>query len=74
MSGTGNDFIISNLLCSEKQSLLLQQLNVPTLSDAAIQLCDTESPWKGADGALFIVPSHHYDFKWEFFNRDGSSA
>jgi diaminopimelate epimerase len=28
----------------------------------------------GADGMIFIEPSDHYDFKWRFFNADGSSA
>ena len=28
----------------------------------------------GADGMIFIEPSERYDFKWRFFNADGSEA
>jgi diaminopimelate epimerase len=28
----------------------------------------------GADGMIFLEPSERYDFKWRFFNADGSEA
>lgn len=65
MSGSGNDFIIiDNLDLS---------LNVGDLSEFARRLCRRKIS-VGADGLLLIEPSEKADFKWRFYNSDGSVA
>lgn len=39
-------------------------------SELAITLCEQEN----TDGLIVIVPHEEYDFKWLFYNNDGSSA
>jgi diaminopimelate epimerase len=63
MSGSGNDFIIiDNLDLS---------LNVGDLPTFARKVCQRKIS-VGADGLLLIEPSESADFKWQFFNSDGS--
>ena len=65
MSGSGNDFIIiDNMDLS---------LNVGDLSSFASNVCQRKIS-VGADGLLLIEPSKLADFKWQFFNSDGSMA
>ena len=65
MSGSGNDFI------------LFDHRTRP-FSDAAMigltRLLCRRGLSVGADGMIFIEPSERYDFKWRFFNADGSEA
>src|SRR4030042_6612151 len=65
MSGSGNDFIII-----DNRSL---SLNVGELPAFVRRVC-THKISVGADGLLLIEPSNHADFKWRFFNSDGSVA
>jgi len=65
MSGSGNDFIIIDnrkpvIENSEKQNFV-RKICVPKIS-------------VGADGVIFIENSDNADFKWDFYNADGSSA
>ena len=65
MSGSGNDFIIidnrkSVIENSAKQDFV-RQICIPKLS-------------VGADGVIFVENSEMADFKWDFYNADGSSA
>jgi diaminopimelate epimerase len=65
MSGSGNDFILFDhrtRLFSEEAMIGLTRL-----------LC-RRGLSVGADGMIFIEPSERYDFKWRFFNADGSEA
>ncbi len=39
-------------------------------SELAVQLCASEN----TDGLIVIVPHDEYDFKWLFYNNDGSAA
>jgi len=39
-------------------------------SDLAVKLCSKEN----VDGLIVIVPHNKYDFKWLFYNNDGSTA
>ncbi len=65
MSGSGNDFIIID-----------NRTNIiPTddLSAFAARVCRRKIS-AGADGLILIEPSRSADFKWNFFNSDGSIA
>jgi diaminopimelate epimerase len=65
MSGSGNDFIII-----DNRDL---SLNVGDLSTFVRRVCEHKIS-VGADGLLLIEPSKFADFKWQFFNSDGSIA
>ncbi len=65
MSGSGNDFIII-----DNRDL---SLNVGDLSAFARRVCERKIS-VGADGLLLIEPSKTVNFKWQFFNSDGSIA
>ena len=65
MSGSGNDFIII-----DNRDL---SLNVGNLSTFARRVCARKIS-VGADGLFLIEPSASVDFKWQFFNSDGSMA
>jgi diaminopimelate epimerase len=65
MSGSGNDFVMIDN-------------RVPVMPDEkkrefARQVCEPKSS-VGADGVIFIENSDVADFKWDFYNNDGSSA
>ncbi len=65
MQGSGNDF----LLVDNRRGILKGK----GLRDLAITLCHRHYS-VGADGLIVIVPSRKADFKWRFFNSDGSEA
>lgn len=65
MQGSGNDF----LLIDNRRNVL----KGITLKDLAISVCNRHYS-VGADGLIVIVPSKNADFKWRFFNADGSEA
>ena len=65
MSGSGNDFIII-----DNRDF---SLDVGDLSSFARNVCQRKIS-VGADGLLLIEPSKIADFKWQFFNSDGSVA
>jgi len=65
MSGSGNDFIII-----DNRDL---SLNVGDLPTFARKVCARKIS-VGADGLFLIEPSNTIDFKWQFFNSDGSMA
>jgi diaminopimelate epimerase len=65
MQGSGNDFI----LIDNRRGILKGK----NLRDLAITVCDRHYS-VGADGLIVIVPSRKADFKWRFFNADGSEA
>jgi diaminopimelate epimerase len=65
MSGSGNDFI---LIDNRDGSL-----RIPDLNTFACKVC-TPKLSVGADGLIIIVPSDKADFRWLFFNADGSEA
>ncbi|HPD55860.1 MAG TPA: diaminopimelate epimerase [Smithellaceae bacterium] len=65
MSGSGNDFIvIDNMDLS---------LSVGDLSSFARKICQRKIS-VGADGLVLIEPSARADFRWRFYNSDGSLA
>ncbi len=65
MQGSGNDFILI-----DNRRGVLQGKN---LKDLAVAVCQRHYS-VGADGLIVIVPSRKADFKWRFFNADGSEA
>ena len=65
MSGSGNDFILV-----DNRTQLIPADRMASLTKA---LC-RRMVSVGADGMIFIEPSEGYDFKWHFFNADGSVA
>ncbi len=65
MSGSGNDFIIiDNMDLS---------LNVGDLPSFARKICQRKIS-TGADGLVLIEPSTRANFRWRFYNSDGSTA
>ncbi|GJL79689.1 MAG: diaminopimelate epimerase [Nitrospinaceae bacterium] len=65
MSGSGNDFVVIDN-------------RVPVVADEAkrdfaSRVCAPKTS-VGADGVIFIENSDVADFKWDFYNNDGSSA
>jgi diaminopimelate epimerase len=65
MSGSGNDFVII-----DNRDL---SLDVGDISAFVRRVCARKVS-VGADGLLLIEPSKTADFKWQFFNSDGSVA
>jgi len=65
MSGSGNDFIII-----DNRDLSLQIVDLPAF---VRKVCQRKVS-VGADGLFLIEPSTVADFKWQFFNSDGSVA
>jgi diaminopimelate epimerase len=65
MSGTGNDFIIID----NRQSFIDEE----NQSDFARAVCRRKFS-VGADGLILIEDSDTADFKWQFYNGDGSRA
>jgi len=65
MSGSGNDFIII-----DNRSGMWDQMKTPAFVKAVCR----EKLSVGADGLIFIEKSDAADFKWHFFNSDGSQA
>ena len=60
-SANGNDFVIFHTDVKEDRSEL------------AKELCHRQDGI-GADGLIVIVPHSEYDFEWQFYNSDGSTA
>ena len=60
-SASGNDFIITHSFIEKDYT------------NDAIKLCN-RTEGIGADGFVVIVPSSEADFKWLFYNSDGSDA
>lgn len=65
MSGCGNDFIIID----NRQKLL----DADHLGDLVRKVCAPKVS-VGADGLVLVEPSKQVNFRWRFFNSDGSEA
>jgi diaminopimelate epimerase len=65
MSGSGNDFIII-----DNRNNVVEEKN---LSDFISSVCRRRMS-VGADGLILIENADNIDFKWRFFNSDGSRA
>lgn len=65
MTGSGNDFILI-----DNREIQLKDYD---FAELARKLCDRK--WGiGADGLIILEGSDKVDFKWHFFNADGSEA
>ena len=65
MSGSGNDFIIIDNRNAEIQNINLAAF-IPSVCRRRMSV--------GADGVILIEGCETADFKWHFFNSDGSRA
>lgn len=65
MSGSGNDFIVI-----DNRRGILPDIDP---SQFAQHICCRRLS-AGADGLILVEPSDRVDFKWHFFNSDGSAA
>ncbi len=65
MSGSGNDFIIID----NRESIVADK----GLMEFIVAVCRRKMS-VGADGLILIEPSEKVDFKWRFYNSDGSRA
>jgi diaminopimelate epimerase len=65
MNGSGNDFILI-----DHRSLFLKNLSMP---DFVRTVCLRHES-VGADGLILVEASEVADFKWRFYNADGSEA
>ena len=65
LSGSGNDFIFIDNMD--------RNLQVGDLASFAKTVCARQVS-VGADGLIVIEPSDKVDFRWRFFNADGSEA
>jgi diaminopimelate epimerase len=65
MSGSGNDFIII-----DNRNRVVDETD---LSDFVTKVCRRKLS-VGADGLILIEETDAVDFKWQFFNSDGSCA
>jgi len=65
MNGSGNDFIII-----DNRKSIVDKSSITTFVKT---LCQRKFSI-GADGLILIEPSKRVDFKWRFYNADGSEA
>ncbi|WP_163327907.1 diaminopimelate epimerase [Desulfurobacterium thermolithotrophum] len=69
LQGTGNDFVIIDNRNKEFKKFIG---NLP-IKRAVQKICQRKTG-VGADGLILIENSEIADFKWQFFNSDGSTA
>ena len=65
LNGSGNDFLLV-----DDRAGVMKGIDLPAF---VRKVCD-RSRSIGADGAIFIATSRTADFRWNFFNADGSVA
>lgn len=65
MNGSGNDFLLI-----DNRRGVMGGIDRPSF---AAKVCD-RSRSIGADGVILIEPSRRADFRWDFYNADGSRA
>ncbi len=68
MNGSGNDFIIIN----NRQGIVESTIDI-TLKEFVRRVCKRKLSI-GADGLILIEKDNEYDFRWRFFNSDGSEV
>ncbi len=65
LSGSGNDFIVINNLNNERAFDYFKDI---------VTRVTNRNNGVGADGLIVINPDEEVDFRWDFFNSDGSVA
>ncbi len=73
MVGAGNDFLFANLFDAKTKRAIAKTSKPIGRAHLAKNLCRRQQSL-GADGFIFIEPSNTADFKWDFYNSDGSKA
>ena len=68
MNGSGNDFIIIN----NREQIVENTIEIP-ITEFVKKVC-ARGVSVGADGLILIEKDDTYDFKWRFFNSDGSEV
>ncbi len=69
MSGSGNDFIVID----NRNNIIDENIDENDLSNFVAKVCRRKMS-VGADGMILVENTDHADFKWRFFNSDGSVA
>ena len=69
LQGTGNDFIIIDNRNGE-----FYEFTKPLSVEIAVKVLCSRKTGIGADGLILVEKSEKADFKWRFFNSDGSEA
>ena len=72
ISGAENTFFIANLF-SQEISKQVSNWNSKAKADFSKKICTDYFGFQ-TDGVLFLRPEKNYDFAWDFYNADGSSA
>ncbi|MGZ8448117.1 MAG: diaminopimelate epimerase [Candidatus Deferrimicrobiaceae bacterium] len=65
LNGSGNDFLLI-----DNRNDVMKGIDLPAFAG---KVCD-RSRSIGADGIIFLGRSRRADFRWKFFNADGSAA
>lgn len=68
MNGSGNDFIIIN----NREGVVENTVDIP-VQEFVRRVCKRRESI-GADGLILIEKDENYDFRWRFFNSDGSEV
>ncbi len=68
MNGSGNDFIIIN----NREKIVEDLVEIPI--EEFVQKVCKRGLSVGADGLILIEKDDTYDFRWRFFNNDGSEV
>ncbi|MGE3973150.1 MAG: diaminopimelate epimerase [Bdellovibrionales bacterium] len=71
--GTGNDFVFVDLRSSQQKKSWKTLLQKKNRSKFAQEICRRQTG-VGSDGLVILEPHPTYDFKWDFYNSDGSLA
>lgn len=76
MDGAGNSFIVFNLIDERQKELFTDYFSPLSRPEIAKELCE-KSQWSPIDGLVLLekaAPNSSWNFEWDFYNSDGSSA
>lgn len=73
ITATGNDFLVADLLTSEGVNLWTKEFGTTPRAQWVTRWCDRFTGL-GADGVVVLERDPQLDFKWDFYNSDGSAA
>jgi diaminopimelate epimerase len=73
MNGAGNDFVLLDAREKTFDEKMKAVAGVKSRAEFVQKVCDRHYGI-GADGVVFIESDSQYDFAWDFYNDDGSSA
>lgn len=73
LTATGNDFLLIDLLKPTLRAAWKKEWGSKPRADRVRQWCHRQEGL-GADGMVFLEPDKSFDFAWDFYNSDGSSA